>query len=247
MKSLTKTESAWKIIPGPVYEDAVYRSPLLLSVFEHELALIRGRVTPSICVVEVGCGTGKFCLTFADDARMTVGVDVSRHFLDLLMKHSSPARRLFAVEGNAANLREVLADDRRLDSDYHESPKLFACVMNTLGIMPEQSRREVVREMCASLSPDDSLLLTVFNREFFGQAVREFYAAHPELCGVIEPGDVDSAKAELHVRSTGYFSHWFSEAELSELVTSTGLKRIHISTEGPGLHLTSGPMFQNIE
>jgi SAM-dependent methyltransferase len=244
LDSLTKEEEAWTQISGKIYDQTVYRSPLLLEVFEHELALARGRVTSSTCLVEVGCGTGRFCLSFAEDARLIVGVDVSRHFLDQLVNSTPHADRVVAVEGDAANLRDLLGKDDRLDEHYRQAPKLFACVMNTLGIMPESSRRRVVHEMCACLGPDDSLLLAVFNKDFFARAVREFYSVHPQLCGEIIPGDVDYGKSELHVRSTDYFSHWFSEAELCDLVESAGVVWNRISKRGPGLYLTSGPMFQ---
>jgi ubiquinone/menaquinone biosynthesis C-methylase UbiE len=239
-EGLCEEEHSWTLIGSDEYDGAVYRSPILLEVYDHELQLLGESLASTDVLIEVGCGTGKFCLSFVDRVAMTVGVDISTHFLAHMIASSPNRPTLIPVVGDASNLDDILRSTKLLNSAFWSSRKVLCCVMNTLGIMSPATRPRVLSEMVRVMQPDGSFFLAVFNADYFEFGVQEFYRKNPDLCGQVEDGDIDVERAELRVASSGYYSHWFSTDELKQMLVQAGLKNYAITKKGVGIFVRGG-------
>lgn len=228
--------AVWRGLSAAVYDEAVYGSPLLRPVLDAELRVARELLTPSSVLVEPGCGTGQFCRRLVDDARVVVGVDISSRMLDELAR--CDGGRMVLIQGDACRLASLLAEAPALAGLIGpETPVVAACVMNTLGIMGEATRRRVLEQMAMTVGPAGHVLVVVFDGAYFERGVDEFYGLNPELCGELGGAIIDLAATELTVPSTGYHSHWFSVDELRCLAEGAGLRNVTVGAEGIGLFL----------
>jgi SAM-dependent methyltransferase len=193
-------------------------------------------LTRQSALVEVGCGTGKFCMSFIDRVDLIVGVDLSANFLSFLRaRWQEHLSNVVLLHGDATALTELLLNAPQLQSDFWNRHRVVTCVMNTLGIMPGSIRQNVLNEMVKALDPVSTFFLVVFNSEFFLQGVNEFYKTVPHLCGTVEDSDITWETAEINVASSGYYAHWFTEDELSKMVQNAGLKDYSIRRVGVAL------------
>jgi SAM-dependent methyltransferase len=233
----------WTRILSDVYEDAVYRNPLLTAVYERELDYMRDILKDYAILVEVGCGTCKFCSSFIDTVSHVVGVDISEEFLEFARQRSADAfGNLTLVNGDATNLENLVRNEKQLPLDFWARRKVVCCVMNTLGIMPDSIRLEVLREMVKVTGDNGHFFLAVFNGDHFRRGVEEFYRTVPHLCGDVQDSDVNYETTELNIAETGYYSHWFAPAKLEKLVVAAGLRDYRIEQHGIGLFVTSPPI-----
>lgn len=140
---------------------------------------------------------------------------------------------------NAANMRRFF-DDGRLNefeqlqqaapdactaaidhSIYGASRKVFCCLLNTVGVIePEGRRGDMLEAMLSCLGVDDSLVLTVFAAERFADEAPTLYRDLQEMIDTeVEDTQFDNANATFSVAGNpGYYSHWFTETELHQLV-----------------------------
>jgi SAM-dependent methyltransferase len=99
-----------------------------------------------------------------------------------------------------------------LDS-YRESQKVFACMLNTLGVIPDHDRARIIANMVAALGVGDYLVLSVFNAQAFAEGAPQLYS---QMRGVTQAQDeqyehFDGHEAVFRVSGQpGYFSRWFS-------------------------------------
>jgi SAM-dependent methyltransferase len=230
--------TVWQGLSAAAYDDAVYGSALLRSVFDVELRVARELLTPGSMLIEVGCGTGQFCRRLLDEAAVVVGVDISAGMLDELA--ARVGHRVVLVKGDACRLVQLLEGTPGLTARMkRQTPIVAACVMNTLGIMSDATRRSVLEQMAVTVGPNGCAFVVVFDRRHFVRGVEEFYGANPALCGDLEDATVDLAAGELTVHSTGYHTHWFLPEELRHLALGAGLRNITIASEGVGLILVA--------
>jgi hypothetical protein len=228
-------EEKWTRITSTDYDSAVYQSPRLLEIFHHQLELMEPWVTSEATLVEVGCGTCHFCASYLNRMGRVVGVDISSEFLTRVRDEYPDSKKLVLVQGDASGLSSLLHSVPELQQGFWNSPRIVTCVMNTLGIMPASIRQAIVSEMVKTMGDHGGFLLAVFNSESFALGVDEFYRQSPQLCGPVTEGDVNYDTSEIRVRSTGFYSHWFKEAELRELVENAGLRNYIIERHGFGL------------
>lgn len=229
----------WQTIGPEAFESAVYNNPLLSEVFNKELEYMEALLSPSTALVEVGCGTGKFCMSFLHRVNLIVGVDLSPVFLNFLkVRWQEHLSNVVLILGDASSLTNLLVSAPQLQVRFWDHPRIVTCVMNTLGIMPGSIRQNVLNEMVKAMGPGDHFFLVVFNSNSFEQGVNEFYKTVPHLCGVIEEADINWEACEINVASSGYHSHWFSEDEISKMVREAGLKRYSINKIGIALFVT---------
>lgn len=238
LTNVTNAEQVWCGLAAEDYDAAVYSNPMLLALLDAELATARALLRRNRILVEVGCGTGQFCRRLTDDALAVIGVDISTAMTDELARRS--AHDLLLIHGDARYLSTLLAEHGTfLWLDEEGSGPLVTCVMNTLGIMPSGTRWDVLHQMGLTAGPHGRVFLAVFNGDHFERGIEELYRPNPGLCGPLDDATIDLVTRELTVHSTGYYSHWFSEAELRRLAFDTGLRNVTVTESGIGLLLVA--------
>lgn len=99
-------------------------------------------------------------------------------------------------------------------------PCLVACVMNTMGILPDCIREQVVKEMIRTAKPGGAVVIGCWCAGSFAEGVERFYKRHPELCGSITDDMVDLESATL-VNPDGpsgtYSSQWWTHERVRNL------------------------------
>ena len=81
--------------------------------------------------------------------------------------------------------------------------QVITCVGNTVGIMPEEVKQNVYKEMMR-LAGDDGLFVVVYwNGNRFGDAVQNFYHKNPQLCGPFTGECIDLDTCTLTTPSGG--------------------------------------------
>ncbi|MGV1049197.1 MAG: class I SAM-dependent methyltransferase [Solirubrobacterales bacterium] len=218
-------ERLWARLDPDGYDSAVYRCDLLQPMYERELSLAEEMISDHDVLVEVGVGTGKFAGPLAGRGIPVIGVDISPTLLEMARARYP---ELLLIEGDACNLRELLAP---VPSAIGR--RLVACVLNSIGVVDPVVREALVKEMILS-ARGGSFLLAVFSAEHFHRGVSEFYAKSPELCGPVREDDADHVRYELRTASS-YFSHWFTMAEVDDLLRRAGVSTYSVERCGVGL------------
>jgi SAM-dependent methyltransferase len=218
-------EQLWAQLDAKNYDSAVYQCDLLHSMYDRELTLAAEMMGDHDVLVEVGVGTGRFAGPLAGCGFPVIGVDISPTLLDMARDRYP---ELLLIEGDACNLRELLVPVAGA-----EGRRLVACVLNSIGVVDPVVREALVMEMIRS-ARGGSFLLAVFNAEHFHRGISEFYAKSPELCGPMQEGDADHVRYELRTASN-YFSHWFTPAEVDDLLRRAGVEVYSVERCGVGL------------
>lgn len=109
-------------------------------------------------------------------------------------------------------------------AQFASSRKVLCCLLNTLGVIESHGHRlAVVRTMLAALGPGDALLLSVFAADVFRREAPSLYRGLEKMLDM--PIETASFGTDTFAvgGTPGYFSHWFSEAELTELTNKAML------------------------
>jgi SAM-dependent methyltransferase len=200
-------DSVWCDLARDVYDTAVYGSHLLRPVLDTEVAIASKIVNCETVLIEVGCGTGQFCRRFIGRVAAVVGVDISLSMIGDLSQLADG--RLLLIEGDARRLGNVLAEHHAYRRMSVRRPKvLVTCVMNTLGIMDDITRQQVLAEMASVAGSHGHVFVAVFNGDHFELGIDQFYRVSPRLCGNLDSATIDLDTRELFVWDTGYYSHW---------------------------------------
>lgn len=168
---------------------------------------------------------------------------------------------------NAANMRRFFDDGRLSELEqllqaapagsnveidhgtYGASRKVFCCLLNTIGVIDHHERRvAMVEAMLACLGVDDRLVFTVFAAERFAVEAMALYRDLQEMIDTeVNETQFDVNGATFSVAgSPGYYSHWFSEAEVPQLVNAA---KMGLEKEGRSFdlvrieHMGSGGYF----
>ncbi|MDH5733156.1 MAG: hypothetical protein OEY88_05155 [Candidatus Bathyarchaeota archaeon] len=118
---------------------------------------------------------------------------------------------------------------------FNSSRKIVVNLLNTLGIMEKRIRSEVVRNMISASGPKGKIVVSVFSSECFNAIAPVLYRSIEGLTGKFT---VDAFNHEKKVfRTETYYSHWFSEMEITRLMKEAGannltVKPINTSLEG---------------
>lgn len=234
-RALSCQENTWTRISSINFEDSAYNNSLIHEIFVKELEYMNAILSKEDVLVEVGCGTGKFCLSHLNQVSRVVGIDISEEFLSYAKNKELSTEKLLLIHGDATHLVSTLHNIPELKNDFWDKKRIVCCVLNTLGIMPASNRQTVINEM-ARLSGDNGVFfLVVFNGDFFERGIQEFYRTVPQLCGEVKNSDINLATREIHVATTGYYTHWFDKNELISLVENAGIKNYTIEQAGVGL------------
>jgi SAM-dependent methyltransferase len=188
------------------YDDQMAASPLARAdvVFCERVFERSGRL------IDLGCGTGRLCLHFAEKGFHCVGVDLSDEMLTQARTNADAAG--VSVEWVNANLVE-LAGVPDGGFDY------AACLYSTLGMVRgTENRAAVVRQAFRVLRPGGRFVLHVHNRYFrglgWGRVARQ---AVRTLLGRVDAGDVMMPQAYGGAPLT---LHHFTRREAIALLTA---------------------------
>jgi SAM-dependent methyltransferase len=104
---------------------------------------------------------------------------------------------------------------------FAESRKVYCCLLNTVGVI-EARRQKILESMLSALGVEDHLILSVFSADAFKTEARTlYYALEPMLDTKLSKSHFDFNSATFHVKgSPGYYSRWFGEPELRELLAA---------------------------
>lgn len=237
-RGFSDQERVWQKIDGAVYDRILSTNPLTEEVLRAEQVIAQSlleKAGSQATLIEIGSGPGNFWEPHQGSCAQIVAIDNS----PMMARCAEAAVRqsrtsVFCVHGDAVELRRHLDDIDAGGGRVRSSPKVFAIVTNTLGIMESGIRSRVLREIRLYAQPGDHLLLANFRGERFHDGVRGFYELCPELCGRLRRGDADYATTTLTVRETGYCSHWFSGREMEQLATVAGVNDFQIQHCGIG-------------
>ncbi|OQR87825.1 hypothetical protein ACHHYP_07986 [Achlya hypogyna] len=225
-----------------IWRDSVYagKCSIMADLYDAQKAYIKQLLTPHSSYVEVGCGTSEMGSVLYDNAAYTVGVEINPIMLELAKEmHPEMAAhpRNYLIEGNALELKALLTE--QLPADFWTTKRVVAIVMNTFGILPEGIRQGVVDAMLQVAGDDGVVVIGCWHAASFRRGVEEYYMQNPLLVGdQVTHAMCDYAKAQLYVPSSGYESHWWSEAELRAFVSTAKGYNVDVHTAGIGIFLT---------
>ena len=146
-------------------------------------------------LLDLGCGTGRLCLHFAQKGYVCVGVDLS----DEMLAQASETARDFTIDYRKANLVE-LSEFPDASFDY------AACLFSTLGMVRgHENRAKVLANACRLLKPGGRFVLHAHNRWYrglgprrlAGQFVRTLFE-RPSAGDVTMPQAYGGAPLTLH-------------------------------------------------
>lgn len=117
---------------------------------------------------------------------------------------------------NGKALTKIIA--KRFDT----SRKIVCNLLNTMGVMKLDTRKTVVREMLQSIGYNDKVLLSVFDADYMPTYAPALYKSIEKIVGDFRAEEAfDFKKFEFFTKKP-YYSHWFTEQEIIDLVTSAG-------------------------
>jgi SAM-dependent methyltransferase len=248
-KPITKTKegcsnSEWSEFPVEQWRSAVYvnrayfgqlcsdTKDFIVNIAEH--VKLSGR---RVSLVEVGCGTGEFIRETSDAFRVAVGVDFNANFIEFCKQEASQedAARQRYVQGDACALVDLMEKEfPPAEGLLWDDVRVVACVGNTIGIIPQQLKETVYRQMFELAGPNGIVIMAYWNAAWFGDAVQNFYHANPQLCGEFEGESIDLSTATLSTPS-GYCTHWTSISEARSVMDSLGAEVISLKAKDKGV------------
>ncbi|OQS06612.1 hypothetical protein THRCLA_01345 [Thraustotheca clavata] len=224
-----------------IWRDSVYANKcrIMSELYEAQKSYIKSLLTPNSSYVEVGCGTSEMGSYLYDQTVYTVGVEINRIMLELAREihpEMNAHPNNYLLEGNALELQALLKAE--MPANFWNTKRVVAIVMNTFGILPEHIRQGVVDSMLRVAGDDGVVVIGCWHADSFRRGVEEYYMKNPLLVGDNVTHEMcDYANSQLYVPSTGYESHWWSEAELRKLI-GYGYS-VDIKVIGIGIFLTA--------
>jgi len=244
----------WKQITVDMWRDAVYTNQtyfgeLIVDTTEFvktiaEHIKLSGR---RVSLVEVGCGTGEFVRSAADDFRTVVGVDFNTQFITFCKEHTIPRNKAKShyLCGDACHLYDMLKAEfpktpqpNSRGVEFWDDARVVACVGNTIGIIPQQMRPTVYEQMAEVAGNDGVLVMVYWNAKWFGDACLNFYHANPKLCGAFEGESVDFKNTTL-TTPMQYQTKWTSVDEARAVMEELGMEIISLREKGKGVFVAA--------
>lgn len=199
------------------YDDRLAGTPLL-SV---DIAFAQQHFDRPGRLIDLGCGTGRLMLPFAQRGYWVLGVDLSAEMLKVTgAKAGAAGVEVHRLQANIVQL-EGLADQ---SFDY------AACLFSTLGMVAgNRERGRVLRQVHRLLRPEGKFVLHVHNRWFNcwdpdGRAwlLRDCWRS---LRGNEYAGD---KLMPAHQGITGFTLHLFTRREISSLLIAAGFRLLDV-------------------
>lgn len=214
---------SWQEMSIEDYEEAVYSYPPIQKIFDLEQKLLAPLLSPKTRLIEIGCGSGIACLPFVHQVRSIFGIDFSKKAIGDFQKkiQGKGSIQAFPILGDAGQLGPLLQNHPKWDPNL-ASPRLFTCMMNTLGTMKPKVRSEVFQSIGTIYRPEtDAFFLVTFNARYFEEeGINGFYKSESmrKLIGEIQL----CGNEPYSLLNDRYYSHWFPNDELERLLSNAG-------------------------
>jgi len=138
----------------------------------------------------------------------------------------------YVLRGNIQlrRIKRDIADSEPIDKIdtklFDKSKKVICCLLNTLGVMGQEARIEVIRNVVTAAGPSDLLIFSVFSADAFSKHA-------PELYSTIRPlvGEFNSDAFDHHIylfRTSNYYSQWFTEEKICSTLRDEGCSNIRV-------------------
>jgi len=189
-----------------------------------------------VTMVEVGCGTGEFIRPIADHFRLAIGLDFNQNFIDFCNDNIPKGKehKQQYVCGDACNLVNVMKETapKHIWSDT----RIVTCVGNTIGIIPNDLKAQVYKQMTALAGEEGVIVIVYWNARSFGDACQNFYHANPQLCGPFAGNSIDFDTTTICTPAPwNYRSHWTGVEEARQILKDLDLEEIIVEERGKGV------------
>lgn len=187
-------------------------------------------------LVEVGCGTGEFIRPIADHFRVAIGMDFNKQFIEFCNDNVPKGKeeKMQFIRGDACELVDLMS--REAPKHIWSDTKVVCCVGNTMGIIPDNLKEKVYRQMTELAGDDGVIVIVYWNAACFGDACQNFYHANPQLCGPFKGDSIDFNTTTLATPApTNYRSHWTGVEEARQVLRSLDLEEIIVEERGKGV------------
>jgi SAM-dependent methyltransferase len=178
-------------------------------------------------LIDLGCGTGRLLIPFAERGYWVLGVDLSEPMLRVAGEKAVAAGvRLHRLQANLVALEGI----KDQSFDY------AACLFSTLGMVAgRENRRQVVEHVYRLLRPGGKFVLHVHNRWFnmWNRGGRAWLLRDGirSLLGRAEGGD---RTMPVHQGIAGLTLHLFTRDEAVQLLQSAGFRLCEVQALGLG-------------
>lgn len=226
---------------------------LVYEKFEDEFLdnLIKDKIDAGhkIVLIEIGSGTGRYIERYGKnkDILLIVGIDLSFKMIERCLEkleNSSLAEaignKIILIQGRGENLSLSLDEIQEL----RNALPIVICMFNTLGnIEPEERRLQVLETIRDIIGTNGIAVVSVFNLVLLETEGKRYYE-DDRIAEIIVPSTlgnrirnslrrlfpfVNPISFDIqngNVRTTDFYSHWFSERELKNLLTKANLKHL---------------------
>lgn len=207
--------------------------------------------TTNVTVIEIGSGTGRVLIDLANRSQISgkidylIGTDNASSMIDIsknkLMKEPKYIQNkinFFHIEGEEITdffrngTMDISALKQRYGNTkettniqveaYSKSKKIVCILLNTLGIMRPSIRESIINNMVRCAGKGGLVIISVFNANSFDKYAGKIYRELKDMVGNFkEPHAFNSTKHEFR-SETGYFSNWFEEDKISQLMSKAG-------------------------
>jgi SAM-dependent methyltransferase len=197
------------------------------SLFAADLAFAERHFDRPGRLIDLGCGTGRLLVPFAQRGFWVLGVDLSEEMLRVASAKALAAG--VSVHRLQANLVE-------LDSMVDRSFDYAACLFSTFGMVEGcEQRRRVVEHAYRLLRPGGKFIVHVHNRwfNFWDPQGRTWLLLD---CWHSLSGDQDAGDRVMPVHQgvAGLKLHLFTRSETTRLLTSVGFRLLETLALGLG-------------
>jgi len=191
--------------------------------FNWEMSVLSKYITSTKTLLDVGCGTGRHVVPFAETGLLVLGIDKDKEFVEA-------AGNKLRLKGLTANVDLIVADARFLPF----KPMLFdavICMGNVLGDVDvrKKDRVVIIQEMINATKSKAIFIAEFVHRywqstDLFIWLYRYLAITIQKLVGKsIEYGDYTEA-IQLNHRKVKLTFHAFTTREAKHLFTSQGLQ-----------------------
>lgn len=232
------SNQVWEDLNPMIWRDAIYSDEAITNcmgkLFLEEVNLFQNFLTElkeqegveNVAIIEVGMGTAELFSKVYDDYDILVGIDISQTMVDCALQLHQSLRELqgskvYLQVGNAVELNACIQNDifNGQHQFWGEKTKRLTCMcMNTFGILPLCIRDMVVNEMFMCSNLGGKVVIGCWHKESLRTGFTDFYTVNPQLCGVCKEEDFDFENGDFACSSSDYTSHWWNEAELTNIL-----------------------------
>lgn len=191
-------------------------------------------------VIEVGSGTGDVIGCIDQSASESIadrlleipryGLDLNPDFVDFSAQSNNPGNRCNFFVQDATQMVEGWWLKDGLDKKFKKP--LVVCVNNTLNIMPESLRGNVVAQMLAIAGDDGQCLVTYWNGNFFSHAIMGYYMKNPNLCGKFDIHKHVNWEIRNLITPQQYSTTWMYPTEVQQILRAYDVDLDVISDDG---------------